>query len=143
MKRAAVPSILVVVVLVAVAIIAEAQQPAKVAKIGFLGVRSASRQAPGSEAFRRELIKLGNVEDKNITLEYRDTEGKLDRLSAVADELVRLGVDVLVTAGTPAAPALKHATRTIPIVFTSVGDPVAGGLVCSPPPPGGKHHGVN
>jgi ABC-type uncharacterized transport system substrate-binding protein len=138
MKKAAVPSILVVVVLVAVAIIAEAQQPAKVAKIGFLGVRSASRQAPGSEAFRRELLKLGNVEGKNITLEYRDTEGKLDRLSAVADELVRLGVDVLVTAGTPAALALKNATRTIPIVFTSVGDPVAAGLVDSLPRPGGN-----
>src|SRR4029453_7263820 len=129
MKRAAVPSILVAVVLLALGVTAEAQQPAKVAKIGFLGVRSASRQAPGSEAFRRELLKLGYVEGKNITLEYRDTEGKLDRLSAVADELVRLGVDVLVTAGTPAALALKNATRTIPIVFTSGGDPLGGGLV--------------
>jgi putative ABC transport system substrate-binding protein len=115
-----------------------AQQSAKVAKIGFLGVRSASRQAPSAEAFRRELLKLGYIEGKNITFEYRDTEGKLDRLSAVADELVRLGVDVLVTAGTPAALALQNATRTIPIVFTSVGDPVAAGLVDSLARPGGN-----
>ena len=117
---------------------AEAQQQTKVAKIGFLGVRSASRQAPGAEAFRRELLKLGYIEGKNITFEYRDTEGKLDRLSVVADELVRLGVDVLVTAGTPAALALQNATRTIPIVFTSVGDPVAAGLVDSLARPGGN-----
>ena len=117
---------------------AEAQQQAKIAKIGLLGVRSVSRQAPGTEALRREFRALGYVEGKNIAFEYRDAEGKPDRLPAVADELVRLKVDVIVTASTLAALAVKNATRTIPIVFYSVGDPVAAGLVDSLARPGGN-----
>jgi putative ABC transport system substrate-binding protein len=117
---------------------AEAQQQAKVAKIGWLGFRSAARQAPGTEVFRRELLKLGYVEGKNIAFEYREAEGKLDRLPAVADELVRLKVDVIVTAATAGALAAKNTTRTIPIVFYSAGDPVATGLVDSLARPGGN-----
>jgi ABC-type uncharacterized transport system substrate-binding protein len=116
----------------------QAQQQAKVAKIGWLGVRSASRQAPGAEVFRREFRALGYIEGKNIAFEYRDAEGKPDRLPTVADELVRLKVDVIVTASTVGALAAKKATRTIPIVFYSAGDPVATGLVDSLARPGGN-----
>lgn len=122
---------------------AEAQQPTKIPKIGSLGVRSASRQSPGSEVFRREFLKLGYVEGKNIAFEYRDAEGKPDRLPAVAGELVRLKVDVIVTASTIAALAAKNATRTIPIVFYSSGDPVATGLVDSLARPGGNITGFS
>jgi putative ABC transport system substrate-binding protein len=132
---------IIVVWLVALALapfhLAEAQQQAKVAKIGWLGFRSAS-QAPGTEVFRREFRALGYVEGKNIAFEHRDAEGKPDRLPAVADELVRLKVDVIVTASTVGALAAKNATRTIPVVFYSVGDPVATGLVDSLARPGGN-----
>src|SRR4030095_14949082 len=125
----------IIVLLIGIALapfhLAEAQQQAKVAKIGWLGVRSASGQAPGTEMFRREFRALGYVEGKNIAFEYRDAEGKPNRLPAVADELVRLKVDVIVTASTISALAAKNATRTIPIVFYSAGDPVATGLVDS------------
>jgi len=127
----------IVVTLAMCGAVAQAQQQAKVAKIGWLGFRSAS-QAPGAEVFRREFRALGYVESKNIAFEYRDAEGKPDRLPAVADELVRLKVDVIVTASTVGALAAKNATRTIPIVFYSAGDPVATGLVDSLARPGGN-----
>jgi putative tryptophan/tyrosine transport system substrate-binding protein len=131
----------IIVLLVALGLasvrLAEAQQQAKVAKIGWLGFRSAS-QAPGTEVFRREFRALGYVEGKNIDFEHRDAEGRPDRLPAVADELVRLKVDVIVTASTVGALAAKNATRTIPIVFYSAGDPVATGLVDSLARPGGN-----
>ena len=132
----------IIVLLIGIALapfhLAEAQQQAKVAKIGWLGVRSASGQAPGTEMFRREFRALGYVEGKNIAFEYRDAEGKPNRLAAVADELVRLKADVIVTASTISALAAKNATRTIPIVFYSAGDPVATGLVDSLARPGGN-----
>lgn len=115
---------------------AEAQQPAKVAKIGYLGIRSAADQSAGFESFRREIRALGYIERKNLVIEQGSAEGKLDRLPAAVDDLVRLRVDVIVTASTPAALAAKNATRTIPIVFTSVADPVAAGLVDSFARPG-------
>src|SRR5215510_2110783 len=118
--------------------LAAAQQQPKIANIGLLGVRSPSRQAPGTEAFWREFRALGYVEGKNIAFEYRDAEGKPDRLPAVADELVRLKVDVIVTASTVGTLAAKNATRTIPILFYSAGDPVATGLVDSLARPGGN-----
>jgi putative ABC transport system substrate-binding protein len=138
MKRAAVPSILVAVVLLAVAVIAEAQQQAKVAKIGWLGDRSASDPAPVLALFRRELRGLGYVEGKNITFEVRFAENKPDRLPALADELVRLKVDVLFAPSTNMALVAKNATKTIPIVFVGSGDPVAAGLVDSLARPGGN-----
>jgi ABC-type uncharacterized transport system substrate-binding protein len=115
---------------------AEAQQQAKVAKIGYLSFRSGP--SPGTEVFRRELRALGYVEGKNIAFEYRSAEGKFERFPALVDELVRLKVDVLLTPGTPAALAAKTATRTIPIVFTGVADPVSTGLVDSLARPGGN-----
>src|SRR6516164_494785 len=114
---------------------AEAQQ-ATLPKIGWLGARSAS--APTREVFRREIRSFGYVEGKNISFEYRYAEGKLDRLPALADELVRLKVDVLVAPATPAAVAAKNATGTIPIVFYTGSDPVALGLIDSLARPGGN-----
>jgi ABC-type uncharacterized transport system substrate-binding protein len=123
-------------VLVVTGATAQAQQQAKLPKIGWLGSRSAS--APARELFERELRALGYVEGKNIAFEYRYAEGKLDRLSSLADELVSLKVDILLTPSTPAAVAGKNATRTIPIVFYSGSDPVAAGLVDSLARPGGN-----
>jgi putative ABC transport system substrate-binding protein len=123
--------------LLALCVPAEAQEQAKMPKIGWLGLFSASRQSPGAEVFRREFRALGYVEGKNIAFEYRDAD-KPDRLPAVADELVRLKVDVIVTASTVGALAAKNATRTIPILFYSAGDPVATGLVDSLARPGGN-----
>ena len=123
--------------------LAEAQQPAKIAKIGWLGARPASREASaGSEVIRRMLRELGYVEGKNIAIEYRSADNKLDRLPALADELVRLKVDVILTPSPPAALAAKNATRTIPIVFNSISDPVALGLVDTLARPGGNITGV-
>jgi putative tryptophan/tyrosine transport system substrate-binding protein len=116
----------------------EAQQPATAPKLGYLAFRSVSDPAPGRELFERELRLLGYVEGKNIVIEHRSAEGKLDRLPAVADDLIRLKVNALVTSSTPAAIALKNATRTIPIVFTSVADPIAAGLVDRLAKPGGN-----
>ena len=100
--------------------LAEAQQQAKIPKIGWLGTRPTT-SAGGQEAIRRMLRDLGYVEGKNIAFEYRFADNKLDRLPALADELVRLKVDVLVTPGTNEALAAKNATRTIPIVFVGCG----------------------
>jgi putative ABC transport system substrate-binding protein len=86
----------------------------------------------------REFRKLGYVEGKNIAFEFRSADNKLDRLPAVADELVRLKVDVLITPGTPTALAAQNATRTIPIVFAAVADPITAGLVDSLARPGGN-----
>src|SRR6266508_5316765 len=102
--------------------VAHAQPQAKVARIGWLGIGSAS-SVSRYEEFRRTLRELGYVEGKNITFEYRSADNKLDRLPPLADELVRLKVDLLITRGTPEALALKNATRTIPIVFYDVTDP--------------------
>jgi ABC-type uncharacterized transport system substrate-binding protein len=112
---------------------AEAQQP-KVAKIGEI----TSGFAPPNKVLNDALRELGYVEGKNIIIEYRHADNKLDRLPVLADEMVRLRVDVLVTPSTPAALAAKNATRTIPIVFYNVSDPVTAGLVDSLARPGGN-----
>jgi putative tryptophan/tyrosine transport system substrate-binding protein len=121
---------------------AEAQQAGKVFRIGFLDPSNASSMAGMLEAFRQELRKLGWVEERNIIIEYRFAEQKNERLPELAADLVRLKVDlIVVTAGTPAL-AAKKATTTIPIVMTSVGDPVATGLVESLARPGGNVTGL-
>jgi putative tryptophan/tyrosine transport system substrate-binding protein len=107
------------------------QQPPKVARIGFLGITSASGFASQVEALRAGLHDLGYVEGKNILIEFRWAEGNYDRLPDLAAELVRLKVDVLVTQGTPGAFAAKRATTTIPIVMAASGDAIATGLVAS------------
>jgi putative tryptophan/tyrosine transport system substrate-binding protein len=143
MKKAAVLSILVVVVLLAVAVIAEAQQPTKVPRIGFLGGSSPSAVAARTEAFRQSLRELGYVEGKNIVIEWRYAEGKLDRLSELATELVRLKVDVIVTTGGTPTRAAKEATSTIAIVMAQDQDPVGSGHVASLARPGGSITGLS
>jgi len=143
MKKAAVPSILVAVVLLAVGVMAEAQQQAKVPKIGFLVVPSRAFFANRIELFRQGLHRLGYVEGKNIVIEYRYAEGNLDRLPDLARELVSVKVDVIVTSSTQSVLAAKNATRTIPIVFAGVNDPVASRLVDSLAMPGGNVTGLS
>src|SRR5881397_4058765 len=99
---------------------AEAQQPNKVLRIGFLNALSPSTIAARLEAFRQGLRELGYVEGKNIVVEYRWAEGKIERLPDLATELVRLKVDVIVSGGNSATQAAKKATNTIPIVMTQV-----------------------
>jgi len=120
----------------------EAQQAAKVPRIGYLTLNMAA--APHlPEAFRQGLRDLGYVEGRNVVIEYRDAEGKAERLPALAAELVALKVDVILTAGEPHALAAKQATKTIPIVFTVAADPVASGLVTSLSRPGGNVTGLS
>jgi putative ABC transport system substrate-binding protein len=116
---------------------ARAQQ-AKVARVGFLGTSSPSLERHLTDVFRQKLRELGWVEDDNITIEYRWAEGRNDRLSELAGELVRLKSDVIVTTGTLGTLAARQATSTIPIVFASAGNPVSAGLVASFARPGGN-----
>jgi ABC-type uncharacterized transport system substrate-binding protein len=115
-----------------------AQQTGKVLRIGFLDASSASGMAVLVEAFRQELSKLGWIEGKNFTIEYRFAEQKTERLTELAGELVRLKIDLIVVTGAVAALAAKSATATIPIVMTSAADPVGVGLVASLARPGGN-----
>jgi putative tryptophan/tyrosine transport system substrate-binding protein len=142
MKKAAVPSILIAVVLLAVAVTVEAQQPKKVARIGFLAATTAASPAR-FEAFRQALRELGYVEGKNIVIEWRRAEGKFDQLPDLATELVRLKVDVIVTAGGASTRPAKEATVTIPIVMASDNDPVGSGFVASLARPGGNITGLS
>ena len=120
----------------------EAQQAGKIFRIGFLDSSTASGSAVLVDAFRQELSKLGWIEGKNITIEYRYAEQKRERLPELAAELVRLKVDLIAATGTPAPLAAKKATNAIPIVMTNVGDPVASGLVASLARPGGNITGL-
>jgi len=122
--------------------LADAQQTKKVPRIGYLGTVSSSAGSVRTEAFRQGLRELGYVEGKNIVVEYRWGEGKLDRLHELAKELARLKVDVIVALSPPAARAAKEATRTIPIVIRSTYDPVEDGFVASLARPGGNITGV-
>jgi putative ABC transport system substrate-binding protein len=142
MKKAGLSSILIAVVLLAVGVIAEAQQAGKIFRIGFLDNSTASGSAVRLEAFRQELSKLGWIEGKNITIEYRFAEQKVERLPELAADLVRLKVDVIVTSGGPTPLAAKGATSTIPIVMTTSPDPVGAGLVASLARPGGNITGT-
>jgi putative tryptophan/tyrosine transport system substrate-binding protein len=120
---------------------AKAQQTTTILKIGFLGGRPAS--STGLETLRRNLRALGYVEGQHIAFEARYADDEPDRLPGLAAELVHLNVDVLVMAGTNEVRAAKHATRTIPIVFANVADPVADGLVDSLARPGGNITGFS
>ena len=119
-----------------------AQQTSKVPRMGFLIAPTQSFFSPRAEVFRLGLRDLGYVEGKNIVIEYRYAEGKLDRLPTLAAELVSLKVDVIVASG-PGSWAVKNATKTIPIVFLGVQDPVASGLVNSLATPGGNVTGLS
>jgi len=137
-----VSAILLGVFLLAAPPAAEAQAPPKVPRIGFLTPRSPTDNLSTLEAFRQRLRELGYVEGQNIAIEYRFGEGRPERLPALAAELVRLKVDVIVTGASPAHEAAKQATSTIPIVFAVAGDPVADGLVASLARPGGNITGL-
>src|SRR6266446_5467880 len=118
----------------------EAQQAANIARIGMLADATSPHLR---EAFRQGLRDLGYVEGRNLVIEYRDAEGKPERLPALAAELVALQVDLIVAAYTPGAMAAKQATGTLPIVFAAVGDPVQSGLVTSLARPGGMITGTS
>jgi putative tryptophan/tyrosine transport system substrate-binding protein len=121
---------------------AGAQQPTKVPRIGYLVGASLSGVSARIEAFRQGLGELGYVEGKNIIIEYRYAEGKLDRLPPLVAELVRLKVDVIVANGPPSTRAAKEATVTIPIVMAQDSDPVGSGFVASLARPGGNITGL-
>ena len=127
-------------VLLAAPLAAGAQQAGKVPRIGYL---SPSTPSLARDAFREGLRELGRVEGQNLIIEYRWAEGKFERLPEFAAEFVRLGVDVIVAAGTPATLAAKNATRAIPIVMWGVSDPLDHGLVNSLARPGGNVTGLS
>jgi len=128
--------------LLALGSLAHAQQAKKAARIGLLIPGSQSAFAIRIDAFRQGLRELGYVEGQNIVVEYRYGEGKTDRFPDLAAELVRLKVDVIVTASTLSVQAAKKASGTIPIVFTATNDPVGTGLVASFARPGGNVTGM-
>jgi putative tryptophan/tyrosine transport system substrate-binding protein len=142
MKKAALLSILVVALTLCQAR-TEAQQTGKVFRIGILDPSTAAGTAVLVDVFRQELSKLGWIEGKNIAIEYRFAEQKLDRLPELAADLVRLKVDLIVATATPPPVAAKKATTTIPIVMVNVSDPVAAGLVASLARPGGNVTGFS
>src|SRR5215831_21388968 len=120
-----------------------AQQPGKIPRIGFLSTAAHSSLSSRLEAFRQGPRELGFIEGKNIAIEYRSAEGKPDRLPELASELVRLKVDCIVTAGETPTNAAKQATSTIPIIMTTVGDPVGLGFVASLARPSGNITGLS
>jgi putative tryptophan/tyrosine transport system substrate-binding protein len=122
---------------------ASAQQPTKVPRIGYLVISPFSGSASRAEAFRQGLRDLGYIEGKNILIEWRSAEGKSEKGLALAEELVRLKVDVLVTGGEEATRPAKDATKTIPIVMAQDGDPVGNGHVVSLARPGGNITGLS
>jgi putative ABC transport system substrate-binding protein len=134
---------IVVLAIVAAPLTAEAQQAAKIPRIGILSPFDRSSAARNVEAFRRGLRELGYTEGNNIAIEYRFAEGKFDRLPDLAIELVRLNVAVIVTSSTPGVQAARSATTTIPIVIAAVSDPVGSGFVASLAHPGGNVTGLS
>ena len=144
MRKAGVLSILFVVGLLAVAVMAGAQQPKKVPRIGYLSNTDPPRESTRSEAIRLALRERGHIEGQNIAIQYRYAEGKIDRFAELAAELVRLKVDIIVVAGGDLwVRAAKNATKTIPIVMVGPGsDPVEAGLVESLARPGGNVTGL-
>jgi ABC-type uncharacterized transport system substrate-binding protein len=129
--------------LFALCIPAQAQQPTKIPRIGYLSVLSPSTMADRIEAFRQGLRELAYVEGKNIVIEWRYGQEKSGRVSELATELVRLKVDVIISGGNSATQAAKKATDSIPIVMTRASDPVASGFVASLARPGGNITGLS
>jgi putative ABC transport system substrate-binding protein len=138
-----IPVLTLCAILFGLCVTAEAQQPAKIFRIGYLDTSTASSMAVFLEAFRQELSKLGWIEGKNITIEYRFAEQKPEPMPELAADLVRLKVDLIVTPGGPTPLAAKKATSTIPIVMVGFADPVGAGLVASLARPGGNVTGLS
>ena len=141
MRRIGLAVILTVILILAP--LAEAQSARQVWRIGYLGTSSPALEPNLVNAFRQGLRELGHIEGQDIVIEYRWAEGKYDRFPELAAELVRLKVDVILTAGTPGALAAKQATRTIPIVMAVVADALAYQLVASLAQPGGNVTGLS
>jgi putative tryptophan/tyrosine transport system substrate-binding protein len=144
MKKAAVLSILVAVAVLAVGVVAEAQQLKKFPRIGYLSNTDPALESARSEGIRLALRELGYIEGQNIAIEYRYAEGKIDRFPELAAELVRLKVDIIVVAGAnTTVQAAKNASKTIPIVMVGAGsDPVEADFVESLAGPGGNVTGL-
>ena len=142
MKKAAVLSILVAVVLLALGVTAEAQQPKKVPRIGYVDAGSPATTGHRAQAFVQGLRDLGYVEGESIVIEYRWADGKLDRLPGFVVDLVHAKVDVIVSSATPAIRFAKEQTSTIPIIMAGVTDPVGNGFVSSLAHPGGNITGL-
>src|SRR6266550_3546923 len=142
-RKARVLSILFVVVLLAVAEIAEAQQPKKVPRIGFVAMTSSAGGGQNLEAFRRGLRDLGYVEGDNISMEPRWADGWAERVPGLISELIHLKVDIIVISSATGALAAKKATSTIPVVFAAVTDPFEHGLIVSLARPGGNVTGAS
>jgi putative ABC transport system substrate-binding protein len=128
--------------LFALCVSSQARQQVKIPRVGYLSASSASEASPRTDAFRQGLRELGYLEGKNLVLEFRYAEGKFDLLPALAAELVRLDVDVIVTAGPSVTLPVKKATAVIPIVMTNDSDPVGAGVVASLARPGGNITGL-
>jgi putative ABC transport system substrate-binding protein len=135
--------LLTIALLTTAPVLVQAQQPTKIPRIGYLDAVSLSVNAARVEAFRQGMRKLGYVEGKTIFIEWRSADGKLDRLPALAADLVHLKVEIIVTGGRSATRAAKEATSTIPIVMTQDSDPVANGFVASLARPGGNITGLS
>ena len=143
MRRSAIALIIpLTLVLLVAPLAAEAQQRGNVPRIGVLATGSPPMSLLRFEPFIQELRALGYVEGQTIALEYRFADGKNERLPGLAAELIDLTVDVIVTSGTPAAVAAKHATSRIPIIIAIAADPVREGLVASLARPGGNVTGI-
>ena len=136
-------SIVITVTLLGLGFVADAQQPTKIPRIGYLGATSPAATAARIDAFKQGLRELGYVEGKTIFIDYRWAEGKLDRIPGLAAELVRLNVDVIVTAGPADTKGAKEATSTIPIVMGFDNDPIGNGFVASLARPGGNITGLS
>lgn len=136
-------TLIVGALLFAASLPADAHAVGKVYRIGVLEVGGAAANAPNLSAFRQALQELGHVEAQSYVLEYRSADGRNDRFPDLARELVRLEVDVIVTRGTPAALSARQATRTIPIVMATSGDPAAEGIVKNLARPGGNVTGFH
>src|SRR5215475_1357525 len=143
MNKRKLRSFVLCAMLLALAVKAQAQQSAKIPRIGYLTAASASAMVSRSDAFRQGLRELGYVEGKNIIIELRGADGKPDRLPALAAELVRLKVDIVVSGGPTVTRPVKEATMTIPIVMTFDNDPVGSGFVASLARPGGNITGLS
>ena len=144
LRKTALAAILFAGALLTVAVTIEAQQPKKVPRIGFVGASGTSNDPRSNfSVFQQGLTYLGYVDGKNILIEYRNAEGKLDSIPILVDELVQLKIDVLVTTNPIAIRTAKQVTKTIPIVMVSSADPVATGIVDNLARPGGNITGVS
>jgi putative tryptophan/tyrosine transport system substrate-binding protein len=142
MKKAGLSSILIAVVLLALGVITEAQQPKSIPLVGVLVAGSPSSMATRINAFQQRLRELGYTEGRNIVVEYHYASGNYDRLAALVTDLVRSKADVIVTWAIPVTQRVKDATKTIPVVMAGGGNPVETGLVASLARPGGNITGV-